>query len=209
MISNEDNLLTDRTARGQSEALVQVLVMSPSEAHSTELVAGLELAHVGSAKAFRHVNALAAEYQATGANAIMMHIPADGLDLLDQLLSFAGRAECPIALFLDGRIDVNLGKIIDAGICTVVVDGLAARRIPHLLETTMHRFRKMRGLQIQLEEAQSALEERKQIDRAKGILIKQRAIAEPEAYKLLRRAAMNKNCKISDIARTIIIASEV
>lgn len=99
--------------------------------------------------------------------------------------------------------------MIDAGICTIVVDGLAAKRIPHLLETTIHRHNKMRGLQIQLEAARSALEERKLIDQAKGILIEQRGISEPDAHKLLRQAAMTNSCKLSDIAQTIIIASKV
>jgi response regulator NasT len=53
------------------------------------------------------------------------------------------------------------------------------------------------------------LEERKVIDRAKGILMQRRGIAEPEAYALLRRTAMNENRRIIDVAQSIITAAEL
>ncbi|HHI82435.1 MAG TPA: ANTAR domain-containing protein [Rhizobiales bacterium] len=142
-------------------------------------------------------------------SAVMVALPQADTAMLRDVTAFAMAANCAVALFLESRANIHLGEIVDAGICSVVIDGLAASRIPDLLETTLYRYDKMRGLQIQLEKALSALEKRKLVDRAKALLIEQRGITEPEAHRLLQRAAMNKSCSINDIAQTIIIASEV
>lgn len=188
---------------------LHVLAMSADEADLSRIVEGLEQAMVEKITPIEMVVDLKAAFDKGGVDAAFISIGRDHTWMLIEILQISRQFGCPTGLFLDGKVDINLGEIIDAGICTVVVDGLASKRIPHLLETTVHRYNKMRGMQVELEEAVSALEERKLIDRAKGILIGQRGISEPTAYKLLRQAAMNKNCKISDIAQTIIIASEV
>ena len=188
---------------------LRVLAMSADDADLSMLLAGLEQANVDKAVPVTSVADLKQAFDQGAADAALISIDSANAGVLAEILEITKTASCPIGLFFDSKVDVNLRKIIDAGICTVVVDGLATKRIPLLLETTLYRYNKMRGLQIQLQEALSALEERKLIDKAKGLLIEQRDISEPEAYKLLRQAAMNKNCKISDIAQTIIIASEV
>jgi two-component system, response regulator / RNA-binding antiterminator len=61
----------------------------------------------------------------------------------------------------------------------------------------------------ELDRANAALEERKVIDRAKGILMKERGIAEDEAYALLRSAAMNENRRIAEVAQAVVTASRL
>jgi response regulator NasT len=60
-----------------------------------------------------------------------------------------------------------------------------------------------------LEKTKTALEERKVIDRAKGILMKVKNISEEEAYTLLRRTAMNENRKIAEVAQSVVTAAEL
>jgi response regulator NasT len=60
-----------------------------------------------------------------------------------------------------------------------------------------------------LDEARTALSDRKVIDRAKSILMKQRGLSEQDAYALLRSSAMNQGKKIVDVAQAIIIASDL
>jgi response regulator NasT len=59
-------------------------------------------------------------------------------------------------------------------------------------------------LREELERANQALEERKLIERAKGILMKERGVDESDAYGLLRTAAMNENRRIVDVARDVV-----
>ena len=61
----------------------------------------------------------------------------------------------------------------------------------------------------QLDRAKSALEDRKVIDRAKGILMKLKGLTEDEAYVLLRSTAMREKKKIGEIAQSILTASEL
>ena len=71
------------------------------------------------------------------------------------------------------------------------------------------RFHAFWRLQSELDKAKSALEERKVIDRAKGILMKAKGLTEEEAYALLRRTAMNENRKIAEIAASVVTAAEM
>jgi response regulator NasT len=64
-------------------------------------------------------------------------------------------------------------------------------------------------MQSELDEARTALADRKTIDRAKAILMNQRGLAEQEAYALLRSSAMNQGKKIVDVAQALITASDL
>ncbi|MGG3812835.1 ANTAR domain-containing protein, partial [Methylorubrum rhodesianum] len=71
------------------------------------------------------------------------------------------------------------------------------------------RFNAFARLQRELDEARSELADRKLIERAKGILMTRKGMSEDEAYKLLRRQAMNEKRKIVDIARAIVTAADL
>ena len=71
------------------------------------------------------------------------------------------------------------------------------------------RFKAFSRLQNELVLAKSMLEDRKVIDRAKGILMRVRNLTEEDAYALMRRTAMNENKKIVEIAQAVITAAEM
>jgi response regulator NasT len=89
------------------------------------------------------------------------------------------------------------------------VDGLKKERIKSILDLCISRFNAFSKLQTELEKTRNALEDRKVIDRAKGILMKVKQISEEDAYALLRRTAMNENRKIAEVAQSVITASEL
>ncbi len=84
------------------------------------------------------------------------------------------------------------------------MDGLKKERVKPILDMAISRFNAFARLTRELEEARTALEDRKIIDQAKGILIKSRNMSEADAYALLRRTAMNQNRKIIDIAQSLV-----
>ena len=71
------------------------------------------------------------------------------------------------------------------------------------------RFNAFSRLQRELADARSALEERKLVERAKGILMKMRGLSEEEAFALLRQSAMNEKKKMADIAQSIVTAARL
>jgi response regulator NasT len=89
------------------------------------------------------------------------------------------------------------------------VNGLHKERVKHILDLCISRFYAFSRLQTELEKTKTALEERKVIDRAKGILMKVKGLTEDEAYVLMRSTAMREKKKIGEIAQSILTASEL
>jgi response regulator NasT len=102
-----------------------------------------------------------------------------------------------------------IGAAIDAGVSAYVVDGLRKDRVKPILDLAIRRFNAFARMQTELDEAKTALAERKTIDRAKAILMASRNLTEPDAYALLRSAAMNQGRRIVDVAEAIITASSL
>jgi response regulator NasT len=84
------------------------------------------------------------------------------------------------------------------------VDGLQPGRVRPILEAAMTRFQLMQQLRVDLAKAQSDLASRKAIDRAKGMLMKERQIDEDAAYAILRKLAMNSGRPIAAVAADLL-----
>ena len=79
----------------------------------------------------------------------------------------------------------------------------------HYMGLRVLEFNAFARMAHELQEARSELENRKLIDRAKGILMTTRGLSEAEAYALLRKTAMNEKRKIAEVAQAVITASEL
>jgi response regulator NasT len=102
-----------------------------------------------------------------------------------------------------------IGAAIDAGVSAYVVDGLRKERVKPILDLAIRRFNAFARMQTELDEARTALSERKTIDRAKAILMSSRNLPEAEAYALLRTTAMNQGRRIVEVAEALITASSL
>jgi response regulator NasT len=140
---------------------------------------------------------------------ILIDLENPSRDVLEQMFQVSRIVKRPIAMFVDQSDTASIQASVDAGVSAYIVDGLKKERIKYILDTCILRFNAFSRLQTELERAQSALEDRKVIDRAKGILMKAKSITEEEAYALLRKTAMNENKKIADIAQSVITAAEM
>ena len=112
-------------------------------------------------------------------------------------------------MFVDQSDTASIQASVDAGVSAYIVGNLQKERIKTILDLCISRFNAFSRLQNELEQTKSALEERKAIDRAKGLLMKAKNLTEEEAYALLRRTAMNENRKIADVAQSVITAAEL
>jgi response regulator NasT len=128
-------------------------------------------------------------------------------DMLEELTVASGPMERPVAMFVSGAAGGLAKTAVEAGVSAYVVDGLQAERIKPVIDTAIARFQVLRQMRTELEETRRALEERKVIDRAKGVLMKARGVSEVEAYALLRTTAMNQNRRIADVAEALVTAS--
>lgn len=130
-------------------------------------------------------------------------------DTLEEMLTVSRALAKPIAMFVDQSDDTMIEAAIDAGISAYVVDGLRKERVKPILNLAVRRFNAFARMQTELNEAKAELADRKIIDRAKAILIATRGLSEPDAYAALRKAAMNQNKKIVDVASALITASDL
>ena len=140
---------------------------------------------------------------------VLIDLEDPNRDTLEQMFQVSRVAKRPIAMFVDKSDSATVRAAIDAGVSAYVVDGLRKERVKSILDVTISRFNAFDRLQTELHEARSALEDRKVVGQAKGILMKQQGMSEEEAYSTLRRAAMNQNRKLVELARSLIMASSL
>src|ERR1700759_4635970 len=130
-------------------------------------------------------------------------------DVLEQMFQVSRAVRRPIAMFVDQSDAASIQASVEAGVSAYIVDGLKKERIKPILDLCVSRFNAFAKLQDELDRTKNALEERKVIDRAKGILMKLKGLTEDEAYVLMRSTAMREKKKIGEIAQSILTASEM
>lgn len=94
-----------------------------------------------------------------------------------------------------------------AGVSAYVVGGLDSSRLRPILDAAMVRFEEYQALRHELASTSTRLAERKAVERAKGILMKQRRLDEDAAYQALRKIAMERGKKLGEIAQQVIDAA--
>ncbi len=115
----------------------------------------------------------------------------------------------PVIMFAsDGTID-TINQVIKAEVSAYLVDGLEYKRLDSIINVAIASFKHQQSLNNALEEARAKLEDRKQIDRAKAILIKTQNFTEDEAYHMLRKLAMDRNITLGEMAKNVIAMSEL
>ena len=128
-------------------------------------------------------------------------------DTLEEMALAAGPMDRPVAFFVD-RTDGDLTRqAIEAGVSAYVIDGLQPDRVAAVMDAAIARFQMFQRMRRELETTRRALEERKLIDRAKGIVMKARGVSEEEAYALMRKTAMDQGRKVADVAGAIVTAA--
>ena len=192
---------------------LRILIIDDNALRAAILEDGLRVANVaddGAALQIHHIRDmvdLLPRIAAVDPDVILIDLENPSRDTLEQMFQVSRLARRPIAMFVDKSDSATVQSAIDAGVSAYVVDGLRKERVRSILDVTISRFHAFDRLQSELQQAKSALEDRKIIDQAKAILMKQRGCSEEEAYVLLRRTAMNQNRKIAELARSLVAAA--
>lgn len=115
----------------------------------------------------------------------------------------------PIVIFAEHDDSNAISEVVKAGVSAYVVDGLKAHRIKPVIEVALARFKEMQALREELQKTKTTLADRKLIDRAKGLLMDQRSFSEDQAYRALRKMAMDGNIRVADVAKNVISVAEL
>lgn len=181
-----------------------ILVIDENRIRASIIEAGLREAGHDAVTVIHDVAGIARKIADINPDVIVIDLENPNRDMLENMFQLSRAVKRPIAMFVDRSDRAAIEAAVDAGVSAYVVDGLKQERVKPILDMAISRFNAFSRMARELEEARSELENRKLIERAKGILMKSRSLSEEAAYTLLRKTAMNQNRRIADIAQSLI-----
>ncbi len=193
----------------QRDSALKIAIVDESPIRSAILEDGLREAGFTQVERIAETHNLLARIYALDPDVILIDLENPSRDVLEQMFQMSRAVKRPVAMFVDQSDAASIQAAVDAGVSAYIVGGLKKERVTNILDLCISRFNAFSRLQSELDRAKGALEERKVIDRAKGILMKARKLTEEDAYALMRKTAMNENKKIVEIAQSVLTAAEL
>lgn len=140
---------------------------------------------------------------------IMIDIELPDRDILENLKSIQSNAPKPMIMFSQDDDGQMIRRAVEVGVSAYVVDGIQEKRLRPILDAAIATFEQYQQLRHELDDTREELQQRKTIEKAKGLLMKHRKLSEADAYKLMRKTAMDQKKKIIDIAESLISSAEL
>lgn len=147
---------------------------------------------------------------------IIVDAESEARDALEHVVMATRDARRPIVMFTNDPDSSNARAAVAAGVSAYIVAGLQAERIRPILDVALARFQHEQALHQELadtraerNELSAALQERKIIDRAKSLLMNRQQLSEEAAYAKLRKAAMDKNLKMVEVAQRMLDVADL
>jgi response regulator NasT len=153
--------------------------------------------------------AMLAQVRARRPDVIIIDRDSPDRDTLEHVCLITRDDPRPIVMFTQDRDRTLMRAALEAGVSAYVVDGLSAERVRPVVEVARARFEQWQALRRELDQAQTSLAQRKLIERAKGIVMRQRGCTEEEAYAMLRRLAMDRNQRLAQVAENVIAMADL
>lgn len=185
---------------------LRILIVDENAARAALIEAGLREAGHDSITVIGEMAGLLHRVVQLDPQVIVVDFENPNRDAVEHVLQLSRTVRRPVAMFVDRSDKAMMEAAIDAGVSAYVVDGLRQERVKPILDMAISRFNADKRIQDELSRTRQALEERKVIDRAKGILMKRRGLSEEAAYALLRRSAMNENRRMAEVAQSLVTA---
>ena len=181
---------------------MRVLVIDPDPARAAlvaEGLTGIEPLVVQLAADFVEV-----EVAAFSPDVVIVAADSPDRDTLESLRESSAANPRPIVMFVDRSSPGLAEAAVEAGVAAYVVNGLSAGRVRSVLEVAMTRFGLMQKLRSDLDKAKADLASRKSVERAKGLLMKERGLDEAQAYAILRKLAMDTGRSLGAVATDLL-----
>ncbi|NUN61143.1 MAG: ANTAR domain-containing protein [Burkholderiaceae bacterium] len=135
---------------------------------------------------------------------IIVDAESEARDALEHVVMATRDARRPIVMFTNDDNTTHVKDAVAVGVSAYIVAGLAPQRIRPILDVAMARFAHEQALRAELADARNELQDRKTIDRAKGLLMQRQGLSEQAAYEKLRKTAMDKGLKLGEVARRML-----
>jgi response regulator NasT len=188
---------------------MRVLVVDESPERGRVLRDGLRLAGYEVTASLTSPIALLKTIDELKPDVIVIDTESPSRDVLEHLVVMSQHTPRPVVMFASDGAPEKIREAVRAGVSAYVVDGLDPLRVKTIIDVAVARFEDFQALREQLAEANLKLSERKLVERAKGILMKSRSLDEEAAYGLLRKFAMDRKLRMSEVAQQLIDAADL
>jgi len=140
---------------------------------------------------------------------VIMDVKMPEMDGIDAARNISSRKIVPIILITGLSSDEMATKAIESGVFAYLVKPVTKKQLEPAIKLAMARYDQFKSLKVEVDDLKEAIETRKLVERAKGILMKRCNINEEDAFKLLQTHSQKENKKMREIAETIVAASKL
>ena len=190
-----------------TDGALRILLVDQNMTRASILEEGLREAGYTSVTVVRDMQNLLRRIVDEDPDVICIDLENPNRDVLEQMFQMSRVVRRPVAMFVDRSDSDMIRAAVESGVGAYVVDGLKKERVKAVVDMAVSRFKAFNDLREELDQAKQALGDRKVVERAKGILMKERGLTEEAAYALLRKAAMSDNKRVVEIAQAVITAA--
>ena len=136
---------------------------------------------------------------------VIIDMDSPNRDTLESMAAMSQSNPRPIVFFAEKANDRDsISAAINAGVSAYIADGLQTDRVKAIMDTAIAQFDAFHSLRTELEKTKIQLSERKVVEKAKGMLMKHQGCDEEQAYKTLRKLAMDRSQKLVEVAQSVI-----
>ena len=140
---------------------------------------------------------------------VIMDVKMPEMDGIDAAKVISSKGPVPIILITGLSSDEMATKAIESGVFAYLVKPVTKKQLEPAIKLALARYSEFKSLKVEVCDLKDAIETRKMVERAKGILMKRCNISEDDAFKLLQSHSQKENKKMKEIAETIISASKL
>lgn len=192
-----------------SDPGLHILLIDQNVTRASVLEEGLKEAGFSDVTVVRDMQNLLRRIVDEDPDVIFIDLENPNRDVLEQMFQVSRCVRRPVAMFVDRSESDMIKAAVEAGVGAYVVDGLKKERVKAILDMAVSRFNAFSELREELERARLVLSQRKIVERAKGILMRERGLSEEAAYGAMRKAAMNEGRRVAEIAQAVLTATEL
>ena len=140
---------------------------------------------------------------------VIMDVKMPEMDGIDAARHISAKKTIPIILITGLSSGEMATKAIESGVFAYLVKPVTKKQLEPAIKLAMARYDQFKSLKVEVDDLKEAIETRKLVERAKGILMKRCNINEEDAFKLLQTHSQKENKKMREIAETIVAASKL
>ena len=189
--------------------MLKIILVDNHDERSEALIDTLKSAEYEIIARFNDADNLDEAVNRLNPDMVIIDTDSPSRDTLENLVVMRANSPRPVVMFAHDNDADKIKLATRAGVCAYIVGELPANRLKTVMNAAIARFEEFKYLRDEIDVAHTMLAERKVIERAKGLIMKQKNISEAEAYQLMRETAMKNNQKLAVLSTRIIEAAQL